>query len=80
MCFIMINVKSSNDILQGLSKLDHLLKVSAFQVHKLPIIEEQKSTFDSILGHVSDDNLVMHLEKEIIKGSLKKNYYTEKIK
>ena len=30
LCFIMINVKSSSDILQGLSKLDHLLKVSAF--------------------------------------------------
>ena len=30
LCIIMINVKSSDDILQGLSKLDHLLKVSAF--------------------------------------------------
>ena len=40
LCFIMVKVKSSSDILQGLSKLDHLLKVSAFQVHKIKRVED----------------------------------------
>ena len=32
--FIIVRVKSSQDILQGVSKLDHLLKVSVFQKYK----------------------------------------------
>lgn len=68
----MVKVKSSNDILQGLSKLDHLLKVSAFQVNKFTYIESQKSGFDDLLNGVSEDKLINHIEKEIIKGSIRK--------
>ena len=32
--FVLIRIKSSQDILQGLSKLDHLLKMSKFQKFK----------------------------------------------
>jgi hypothetical protein len=76
-CLIMVKVKSSSDILQGLSKLDHLLKVSAFQVHKSVQIEAQKSGFDSCLEVGSEDKLVMHIEREIIRSSVRQ-FHTEK--
>lgn len=33
--FVIVKLKSSQDILQGLSKLDYLIKYSVFQVYKL---------------------------------------------
>ena len=34
LCFSIILIKSSTDCLQGISKLDYLIKVSVFQVYK----------------------------------------------
>ena len=45
--FIIVRVKSSQDILQGVSKLDHLLKVSVFQKYKNTQKEERKFTIMS---------------------------------
>ena len=42
--FVIIRVKSSEDILQGISKLDYLLKVSIFQIYKDPKKEEIKQS------------------------------------
>lgn len=46
--FTIIKVKSSRDILQGVNKLDHLLKVSVFQVYKNYDLEVDKKDLDSI--------------------------------
>ena len=42
MAFVIIRVKSSQDILQGVNKLDYLLKVSVFQKYKDEYLEEGK--------------------------------------
>ena len=42
--FIIVRVKSSQDILQSVSKLDHLLKVSVFQKYKNQQMEDRKYT------------------------------------
>ena len=42
MSFVIIRLKSSQDILQGINKLDCLLKVSVFQVYKDSRLEQRK--------------------------------------
>lgn len=39
--------KKTDDILQGISKLDYLLKVSVFQVFKNTLATENESSHDS---------------------------------
>lgn len=46
--FTIAKVKSADDILQGLSKLDYLLKVSVFQVYKNTELEEAKNDIDCV--------------------------------
>ena len=41
--YVLIKVKSSQDILQGINKLDYLLKVSVFQKYKDPEAEKTKT-------------------------------------
>ena len=37
LCFVMVYIKSNEDILEGISKLDHLLKCSEFQNYKIGV-------------------------------------------
>ena len=48
LCFVIVKLKSSDDILQGLSMLDNLLKVSVFQVYKDRSLEDAKNDIDAI--------------------------------
>jgi len=38
LCAVIIFVKKRRDVLEGISKLDYLLKVSIFQVFKNPML------------------------------------------
>ena len=44
---IYICLKPQNDILQGLSKLDHLVKVSIFQIYRYKPIQDLCDSFIS---------------------------------
>ena len=48
LCFAIIKTKGSQDILQGLNKLDYLLKVSVFQVYKQQDLEDAKEDIDLV--------------------------------
>ena len=52
---IILKVKKTSDCLQGISKLDHLLKVSVFQIYK---DREKRDFFESLLlvGEESDED------------------------
>ena len=43
LCITLIVFKSSKDVLQGISKLDYLIKVSCFQMYKDKNLEFQKN-------------------------------------
>ena len=45
MAFIIIKLKSDQDIIQGISKLDELVKVSCFQVYKKIKKDDLKTEF-----------------------------------
>lgn len=60
-CVNLILIKSSKDIIQGISKLDCLLKVSALQVYKKglnshQLIRSSKSETEQILKDVTTEN------------------------
>ena len=44
-CLVLVRFKSSQDILQGVSKLDYYLKVSVFQKYKDQQLEDYKMSF-----------------------------------
>ena len=48
MCISLIYIKGSQDILQGVSKLDNLLLVSVFQRYKDPSLRNRKFTVGSV--------------------------------
>ena len=74
MCFIMIKVKSSCDILQGLNKLDHLLMVSAFQVNKVKQFEDAKSYLDDFIASSSNNSLVKCAERQTILDQMNEQF------
>ena len=45
---VIVRFKSSQDILQGVSKLDYLLKVSVFQKYKNEELEKKKYSIATI--------------------------------
>jgi len=45
MVMSLLYLKSSQDILQGISKLDYLLKVSVFQLYKDKELEDDERSF-----------------------------------
>ena len=49
--FIILKVKKTTDCLQGISKLDYLLKVSVFQIYK----NGDRNLFNSLIFEDSDD-------------------------
>lgn len=62
-CLMIVKIKSTYDILQGINKLDHLVKVSSFQVYKQKHLRiEQQQRIEYIDAHTLDillrDNLV----------------------
>lgn len=53
-CYVIVKVKKSQDILQGVSKLDYLLKVSVFQQYKeLNFKVAESSATQSVNPHAS---------------------------
>ena len=48
MCFAIIYIKSTDDILQNISKLDYLLKVSFFQRERTDAEEEEIELFGEL--------------------------------
>ena len=51
MCWVIISIKSDKDLLQGVNKLDSLLKISMFQVLKIEnhiqtLIKKRKNNTD----------------------------------
>ena len=44
--YIIIKVKSDRDIIQGISVLDELVKVSCFQAHKKVLAKDLQINFD----------------------------------
>ena len=66
----MVYIKSNEDILQGISKLDHLLKCSEFQKYRGGV--EQQNSFT--------ESFIQSLEKESDKLSVQNSsYYMSKI-
>jgi len=55
-CFTIIKLKSSQDILQGISKLDYLLKVSIFQVYKDKTLRKRQLTLGSTHTFIRDES------------------------
>ena len=55
---VIVKVKSSKDILQGISKLDHLLKVSVFQKFRSKEAEQQKEELLSVLESTVRNSMV----------------------
>ena len=49
----LIKIKGHIDILQGISKLDHLMKVSVFQIYKDERIQQQKELIGDSLDRLS---------------------------
>lgn len=65
--FNILYIKSNDDVLQGISKLDYLLKVSIFQYVKcpekstlLPSLETEKTNTNSINTEVNSEELNLH--------------------
>ena len=53
----LLYMKSTDDILQGISKLDYLLKVSIFQIYKDPKLREEQLRGFTICSTGSDVGL-----------------------
>lgn len=67
-CLVVIKVKSSKDILQGVSKLDYLLVVSVFQIQKEPEGSRQTSfqTEDRSSGRVINGPSLRSMDSYLI--------------
>lgn len=46
--FVILKVKSSQDILQGLSKLDHLIKISFFQRYRKGLEKQEEVIYEEV--------------------------------
>lgn len=57
LCFAIIKVKSSDDMIQGISKLDYLLKVSVFQIYKDPNLRLKKYQINRMTSKLRDSSL-----------------------
>jgi len=58
----MVKLKSTKDILQGISKLDYLLKISVFQICKSP---EDRDAFS--INSKTEDNYFGSMRSSILK-------------
>mmetsp|Transcript_3240 Transcript_3240/g.4934 ORF Transcript_3240/g.4934 Transcript_3240/m.4934 type:complete len:102 (+) Transcript_3240:1113-1418(+) len=68
MVMSLLYLKSSQDILQGISKLDYLLKVSVFQLYKDKELEEDDSR-DMTVGPTSTFQRVSSSINDPLSGS-----------
>ena len=57
-------VKQPKDLLQGISKLDSIMKVSCFQKFKNPMLEQRKWAFLSILSSRKDSEYNERMNEE----------------
>lgn len=57
LCFAIIKVKSPQDVIQGISKLDYLLKVSVFQIYKDPKLRLTKYQIDRMSSKLRESRL-----------------------
>lgn len=54
-CILFIYIKKSDDVLQGISKLDYLLRVSVFQVYKN---EKERLSARDTMSSLEDEHAV----------------------
>jgi hypothetical protein len=67
---IILFVKSNEDILQGVNKLDHLLKVSEFQKYKIemaPLIDEDTPYVHIDTHNSRKESIDLNLQYEKLK-------------
>ena len=65
MCYAIFCIKPAQDVLQGLNKLDHIIKVSTFQVYKNELYN--KNCY-SIVSDSEFTNEYAHLETNELKA------------
>ena len=59
-CWLMVKVKSPDDILTGINKLDYLLKVSVFQIYKNPALQQNKRQMSTDFEDALDEAEARH--------------------
>lgn len=59
-CWLMVKVKSPDDILTGINKLDYLLKVSVFQIYKNPALQQNKRQMSTDFEDALDESEARH--------------------
>lgn len=73
--FVIVIIKRSDDILQGINKLDYLLKVSVFQKYKDPKLERGK--FSIFTGDTQGPVAIDLLTSSELNRCLKQDRYSE---